>query len=142
MKLFKGNKSQANIPDKAATGIANGILKTQNWFAINLQRVTKNWKQKQQWFFLMGVCLIFGGLSITAIVNSFKQSANLKVVVPKVISIPKSIPDNINPYLITEEEFGQVQKYKQQHPNLLKERPGLFDSLTLIEQSYYSQKNK
>jgi hypothetical protein len=44
--------------------------------------------------------------------------------------------------LITEQEFEQVQKFKRQHPNLLKERPGLFDSLTLIEQSYYSQKNK
>jgi hypothetical protein len=33
-----------------------------------------------------------------------------------------------------------VQEYKRTHPNLIKERPGLFDSLVLIEQSYYSQK--
>lgn len=61
---------------------------------------------------------------------------------PKSISIPKTIQPNINPYLITEKEFQQVETYKQQHPNLFEERPGLFDSLTLIEQSYYSQKNK
>jgi hypothetical protein len=142
MKFSKKNSSQTSLPDKAATGIANCILKSQHWFANNLEGVTKRWKQKQQWLFLLGVCLLFGGLSIAAIVYSFKQSANSKVVVPKAITTPKSIPDNVNPYLITEEEFEQVQKFKQQHPNLLKERPGLFDSLTLIEHSYYSQKNK
>jgi hypothetical protein len=142
MKLFKKNINQTNIPDKAATGIANGILKSQRWFASNLEGVTKKWKQKQQWFFLLGICILFGGLSITAIVNSFRQPANSKAIMPKAISIPKTIQNNTNLYLITEKEFQQVQTYKQQHPDLIKERPGLFDSLTLIEQSYYSQKNK
>jgi hypothetical protein len=142
MKLFKKNINQTNIPDKAATGIANGILKSQRWFASNLEGVTKKWKQKQQWFFLLGVCILFGGLSITAIVNSFRQPTNSKAIMPKAISIPKTIQNNTNLYLITEKEFQQVQTYKQQHPDLIKERPGLFDSLTLIEQSYYSQKNK
>jgi len=142
MKFFKKNINQTNIPDKAATGIANGILKSQRWFADNLDDVTKKWKQKQQWCFLFGVCLLFGGLSITAVINSFKQSANSTVIIPKAISTPKNMPGNTNPYMITEKEFEQVQIYKQQHPNLITERPGLFDSLTLIEQSYYSQKNK
>lgn len=142
MKLFKKNIKGTNLPDKAATGIANAILKSQRWFANSLEGLSKKWKQKQQWFFLLSVCLFFGGLSIIVIVNSFKQSVNSKVIIPKAISIPKPIPGNVSPYLITEEEFRQVQKYKQQHPNLLKERSGLFDSLTLIEQSYYSQKNK
>jgi hypothetical protein len=142
MKLFMKNINQTNIPDKAATGIANGILKSQRWFANNLEGLTKKWKQKQQWVFLFGVCILFGGLSIAAIVNSFKQPANSKAIIPKAISIPKTIQNNTNLYLITEKEFRQVQTYKQQHPDLIKERPGLFDSLTLIEQSYYSQKNK
>ena len=140
MKLFKGNKSQSNIPDKAATCIANGILKTQNWFAINLQRVTKNWKQKQQWIFLYTVCFLFGGLSIAAVVNSFKVPENSKALMPKSISVPKNIYKEGKAFLITENEFQKVQEYKRTHPNLIKERPGLFDSLVLIEQSYYSQK--
>ena len=142
MKLFKKNIDQTNIPDKAATGIANGILKSQRWFANNLEGLTKKWKQKQQWYFLSAVCILFGGLSIAAIINSFRQSANSKAIMPKAISIPKTIQSNTNPYLITEKEFLQVQTYKQQHPDLMKERTGLFDTLTLIEQSYYSQKNK
>lgn len=142
MKLFKRNKNQLNIQDKAATGIANGILKTQNWFAINLQQVTKNWKQKQQWIFLYMVCLVFGGLSIVATVNSLKTSDKSKSIIPKAISIPKNIFRSDKAFLITENEFQKVQEYKQTHPNLIKERPGLFDSLTLIEQVYYSQKKQ
>jgi hypothetical protein len=140
MKLFKRNKSQLSIQDKAATGIASGILKTQNWFAIHLQQVTKDWKQKQQWIFLYLVCIAFGGMSIAAIVNSFKVSDKVKSIITKPISITKNTYKKDKAFLITENEFKKVQEYKQTHPNLIKERSGLFDSLTLIEQVYYSQK--
>lgn len=140
MKLFRRNINQSIIQDKAATGIANGILKSQRWFASNLERLTKKWKQKQQWIFLYLVCLLFGGLSIIAVVNAFKVSATSKTIIPKSIAVPKNIYLDNNSFLITENEFKQVQEYKKQHPNLLIERPGLWDSLTLIEQSYYSQK--
>ena len=140
MKRFKKNMSQAILQDKTAQGIANAILNAQHWFANNLEDLTIKWKQKQQWFFLICVCLLFGGVSIAAIFNAFKQSANSTVFVPKAISDPKSIPYNVSPYLITVEEFTQVQNYKEQHPNLSEDRPGLLDSLTLVEQSYYSQK--
>lgn len=140
MKLFKRKKGQVNIQDKAATGIANGILETQRWFASNLKNLTNKWKQKQQWIFLYAVCLVFGGLSIAAMVNSFKMGANSNTLMTKPISVPKNIFKGDQAYLITEDEFQQVQEYKRKHPNLIMERPGLFDSLLLIEQSYYSQK--
>ena len=140
MKFFKRDINQSIIQDKAATGIANGILKSQRWFASNLERLTEKWKQKQQWIFLYLVCLLFGGLSIIAVVNAFKVSATSKTIIPKSIAVPKNIYLDNNSFLITENEFKQVQEYKKQHPNLLIERPGLWDSLTLIEQSYYSQK--
>ena len=140
MKFFRRNINQSIIQDKAATGIANGILKSQRWFASNLETLTKKWKQKQQWIFLYLVCLLFGGLSIIAVVNAFKVSATSKTIIPKSIAVPKNIYLDNNSFLITENEFKQVQEYKKQHPNLLIERPGLWDSLTLIEQSYYSQK--
>ena len=140
MKLFKRKEGQVNIPDKAATGIANGILKSQRWFANTLESLTNKWKQKQQWIFLYTVCFFFGGLSIAAIVNSFKVPENAKALMPKSISVPKNIYKADKPFLITENEFQKVQEYKRTHPNLIKERPSLFDSLVLIEQSYYSQK--
>ena len=140
MKLIKRKEGQVNIPDKAATGIANGILKSQRWFANTLESLTNKWKQKQQWIFLYTVCFLFGGLSIAAIVNSFKVPENSKALMPKSISVPKNIYKEGKAFLITENEFQKVQEYKRTHPNLIKERPGLFDSLVLIEQSYYSQK--
>jgi hypothetical protein len=139
MKLFKKNNSEINIRDKAANGIANGILKFQGWFATSLQRLTKSWKQKQQWIFLCMICLAFGGLSIAAIVNSFRGTYKSKVIIPKSISIPKSIYPEDKAFLITENEFQQVQDYKRKHPELINERPGLYDSLSLIEQAYHSQ---
>ena len=140
MKLIKRKEGQTSIPDKAATGIANGILKSQRWFATTLESITNKWKQKQQWIFLSTVCFLFGGLSIAAMVHSFKVPENAKALMPKAISIPKNIYKEGDAFLITENEFQKVQEYKRTHPNLKKERPGLFDSLALIEQSYYSQK--
>ena len=105
-----------------------------------LESLTNKWKQKQQWIFLYTVCFLFGGLSIAAIVNSFKVPETSKALIPKSISVPKNIYKEGKAFLITENEFQKVQEYKRTHPNLIKERPGLFDSLVLIEQSYYSQK--
>lgn len=139
MKFLKKNSSEINIRDKAANGLANGILKFQGWFATSLESLTKSWKQKQQWIFLCMICVGFGGLSIAAIVNSFKVSDKSKVITPKSISIPKNIYTEDKAFLITENEFQQVQEYKSKHPELIKERPGLYDSLSLIEQAYHLQ---
>ena len=140
MKLIKRKEGHVNVPDKVATGIANGILKSQRWFANTLENMTNKWKQKQQWIFLYTVCLLFGGLSIAAMVHSFSIPENAKALMPKSISVPKNIYKEEKAFLITENEFQQVQDYKRTHPDLIKERAGLFDSLTLIEQTYYSQK--
>ena len=102
--------------------------------------ITKNWKQKQQWIFLYLICLSFGGLSIVAILNAFKNKESNKAIIPKSISVPKNIHQQSSVFVITENEFQQVQEYKRTYPNLQKERPGLFDSLSLVEQIYYSQK--
>ena len=140
MKLFKRNMNKSPLSDKAAKGIANGILKSQNGFARQMYSLTKRWKQKQQWIFLYLVCLVFGGLSVAVIVNSFQKKAAEKAMILKSISVPKNIHQQTNEFAITENEFQQVEEYKRKYPNLQKERPGLYDSLSLIEQVYYSQK--
>lgn len=140
MKLFNKKIKGSALADKAANSIAQGILKSQNGFARHLYSLTKNWKQKQQWVFLYLVCLVFGGLSVVAIVNSFKIKEQDKAIMPQSISAPSKIHKQSNEFVITKNEFQQVQEYKRKYPNLQKERPRLFDSLSLIEQVYYSQK--
>ena len=105
MNFFKRNKSEVNIQDKAATGIANGILKSQRWFATNLFGLTKSWKQKQQWIFLYLICLVFGTMSIIAIINPFRTSGKSNIIIPKPISIPKKIYKQDKVYLITKKEI-------------------------------------
>ena len=140
MKLFKRNKESIPIRETAARGIASGIIKLQQWFSGSLQGLTKNWKQKQQWVFLYLICLVFGGLSILAVVKPFRISESSGSFIPKSISLPKNIYSNQKRFLITEAEFAKLQEYKNTHPNLIKENPGLYDSLNLIEVAYYSQK--
>ena len=140
MKSMNRQINKEALTDKAADGIAKGILKSQNGFANYMQSLSKNWKDKQQWIFLYFVCLLFGGLSIVAIVNPFRVKDNNSSIIPKSITVPNSIHQQRNGFAITETEFQQVQEYKAKHPNLQKERPGLFDSLSLIEEVYYSQK--
>lgn len=140
MKSMNRQINKEALTDKAADGIAKGILKSQNGFANYMQSLSKNWKGKQQWIFLYFVCLFFGGLSIVAIVNPFRVKDTNRRIIPKSIAVPKSFYQQRNGFAITENEFQQVQEYKANHQNLQKERPGLFDSLSLIEEVYYSQK--
>lgn len=139
MKLFRKNTSTENLSDKAASGIAKGILKMQNGFTARMQSFTKNWKQKQQWIFLYVVCLVFGGLSVIAVVRPFKTKQQNSSFKPQSINTVKNIQKESKAFIITENELQQVQRYKQAHPNLRQERPGLYDSLTQVEQIYYSQ---
>lgn len=140
MKIINRQINKEALTDKAANGIAKGILKTQSGFEKYMRSLSKNWKGKQQWIFLYFVCLIFGGLSIVTIVNPFRVKDTKSSIIPKSIAVPNSIHQQRNGFAITETEFQQVQEYKAKHPNLQKERPGLFDSLSLIEEVYYSQK--
>lgn len=135
MRFFKRHTN--GLSDKAAGGIAKGILRVQEMFATWMGQWSASWGRKQGWVFLVMVCLVFGGLSVVAVVRGFdvpKQVSirPVSIVVPKVPEKPLLV--------ITEEELRQVQAYKQKYPNLKVDRPGLYDSLTLIERSYYSQK--
>jgi len=157
MKLFNRNTIQANsvLSDKAAGWIAKGILKTQKKFAHVLGKISSSWKRKQQWVFLYMICLVFGGLSVVSIISPFNKKANNILNKPSAIKIPKNIHSNGqgNGVRITNKEIRQVEVFKQKLdslskiPNgktklnkLLSDRPGLMDSLELVEQLYYSQK--
>src|SRR6478609_7738996 len=138
MKFLSKHMNTQAITDRAASGIAKSILKSQSSFANYLQSVSKNWKARQQWIFLYLVCLCFGGLSIAVIVNPLRIKNINNDIIPKSMAVPKNIYQQNNGFAITENELRQVQEYKSKHPNLQQERRGLFDSLSMIEEVYYS----
>ena len=157
MKLFRKNIIQTKpaISDKAAGWIANGILKTQKKFANVLGKISNSWKTKQQWIFLYLVCLVFGGLSLVAVIKPFNKKAQIIFIKPTAIKTPVNIHSNEDMSLvtITDNEIKQVHKFKHVLDSLsatnegkikvnkfLNQRPGLMDSLEMVEQLYYLQK--
>lgn len=156
MKLFRKNiiQTKSVLNDKAAVWIANGILKIQEKFAKGLAKISNSWKTKQQWIFLYLVCLVFGGLSILAITKPFNKKAQNILSKPAAIKTPKNIPNHELPsVIITDNEIRQVHAFKHSLDSLsattegkikvnklLSQRPGLLDSLEMVEQLYYLQK--
>ena len=92
MKTLNKQINKEVLTDKAANGIAKGILKSQNGFAKYMQLLSKNWKGKHQWIFLYFVCLIFGGLSIVAIVHPFRVKDANSSLIPKSHCCSKKYP--------------------------------------------------
>lgn len=156
MKLFKNYNRNTNhaVSDKAAGWIAGGILKTQKRFADTLGAISARWKTKQQWVFLCMLCLVFGGLSVVALVKAFNNKTQ-SISKPAAIEKPRSIlkRESKNEVLITDNEIGEVHSFKRlldslsktaegkiKVKRLLSRRPGLMDSIEMVEQLYYSQK--
>ncbi len=124
----------------AALKIAKGILSVQKKFADGMTKVSAKWEVKQQWIFLYLVCLVFGTLSIVAIIQPFNNKNTFKK--PTAIHLPKLLPQQQEKIIISGNEITRVHAFKQRLDNLSKtkegkikvdrffnERPGLFDSL-------------
>ena len=139
MKSLKENISTQKLTDKAASSVAKGILWSQKRFTKYMQLATKRWQKQQQSLFLCFICIVFGGYSIMIMIQSFKEQKGINIIKPLPIVTPKKINHQQPHFIITNKEIQAVKGYKQQHPNLMKDSPTLFDSLTLIEQQYYSQ---
>jgi len=139
MKFFSTDNIQEKISEKAATSIANGIIRLQDWFASKMQGLTKKWEQRHRWLFLYLLCLVFGGLSIAVIIAAFQTNGICKAMIPAPIRATKITQWQSKGFLSTKKELQLVQRYKAAHPALVKEMPVLYDSLSLIEQMYYSQ---
>ena len=140
MKQFKNTNRENKISDKIAIGIADSILKFQRYFSNKVQLRTARWKKIEQVAFLFLVCFVCGGTSIVVMVDCLKDSYSNHSIIPNQISSVKSIYKKGKPLPITDKEFRAIQHYKLSHPQLLLDRPGLYDSLQRIEQIYQSQK--
>ncbi len=108
--------------------------------------------------FLILFCLCGGGYSIyltaSAITGSEKTQKNLKV---DQVDVPKHFDktgDEVIPEAYVDEEtFYKMQGFKKymnilkqnksmQYDSIMQARPGLMDSVQVLEEIYYSQKQK
>lgn len=139
MKSKPETNQSETISHTIASRIAGVILRVQTAFAEQMQRHTCDWSRRQQKAFLYLICILFGSLSLLSILTTRTYKSIGETVRNNRIKIPVK-ESNSSGIHITENELKQVQDYKMQNPHLSNDRPGLYDSLTCVEEMYYSQK--
>ena len=130
-------KLHDNIQEKAAGKVAGGILKLQRSFASVMHKISASWNRKHKTIFLALVSILFIYFSIDAIRKPFQLKGNSKKT--GVMVTPKMIPVE-DMSTVTTEEFRKLQELKNSiDSNIIRQRPGLMDSIALVEGLFYSQ---
>lgn len=141
--------SGENWTDKAAGKIAGAGIKLQTKFAKTMNRFISNMPGRKLKLLLFAFCFISGGFSVYLAANAIwgkdKEQPAIEV---KPINIPRHYNKtgseiNESENYIPEELYGDIQEYKRYMDSLGQPiRPGLLDSIQILEQIYHSQKIK
>lgn len=147
---------ESKVQDRVAKGIAGFLLSMQSRFAFFMDgRINKLSNQSKQ-ICLVVFCLVFGGFSIYAFVGAFRNSeSSAKRLKPDQVAVPKyydRTDSEINEASVSERDIMRINRFKkymdslkrsatgkQVYDSILRTRPGLMDSIQVIEQLYYSQ---
>ncbi|MCA6440686.1 MAG: hypothetical protein IM581_12190 [Chitinophagaceae bacterium] len=163
MWLYKAKQKEAvdkvTVSDKVAGKIAAAGIKLQQLFAEKMNKLIMKTDFKRLKIILVIFCIGAGGYSIYLIVNSVispdrKQNSFdvQQMDVPK--HFDKLGDENLIPEAYVDEEtYQQVkqflnymdslkQKRSNEYDSILQARPGLMDSMQMLEQIYLSQKQK
>ncbi|MGF2412022.1 MAG: hypothetical protein ACQUYJ_06825 [Ferruginibacter sp.] len=163
MRLFKKQKKKSEagnaVSDKVAGKIAKAGIFVQSRFANGMNKMFTGMNVKRLKLLLIIFCIGCGGYSIylftDAIVSPAATQQTIKIeqaIVPKHFN---KTGDEIiaAENIVDEETFGQIQQFKhyldslKQNKNylydsILTARPFLMDTVLMLEQIYYSQKQK
>lgn len=165
MWLYKAKRKdketvgKVTVSDKVAGKIAGLGIKVQQLFAEKMNRVFMNTDFKRLKIILIIFCICAGGYSIYLIANSVispdgKQNSFevQQMDVPR--HFDKTGEENLIPESYVDEEIYQQvkefrnymdslkQKRRNEYDSILQARPGLMDSVQMLEQIYLSQKQK
>ncbi|OCB71235.1 hypothetical protein B0A79_22155 [Flavobacterium piscis] len=157
MKLTFKRKSNA------ITGTKNSIWEKFEQANLRLQYKCAQWLERKtshfsrfNWIVVLFTFIVFtGGCSIYLIVNSFSNNKSRNITIAPItkptnhISLKKKPPE-LNT-IISKTEFEKITSFrkhmdslgrsptgKKTYDNIMSNRPGLLDSLTIIENYYYS----
>lgn len=147
---------ESKVHDKVAKGIAGFLLSVQNRFASFMSGRINNLSSRSKQICLAIFCLMFGGFSIYAFVGAFSDTGNSgRRIKPDQVSVPKYY-DRTNSEIkepsVGERDIIRINRFKKYmdslskspkgrpvYDSILKARPGLMDSIHVIEEIYYSQ---
>ena len=146
MLFKKKNKiNESPLQDKVAKGIAGFFIKVQTKLADRMNKSISGISIKRTKAILILFCLFWGGLSVYFIANAVFGSKQPPIKVDHVktlqhISQPdeEEIENRVDP-----ETYRQIQEYKKYMDSTRQTiRPGLLDSMIILEQIYLSQQKK
>ncbi len=155
----KETVDKVTVSDKVAGKIAAAGIKLQQLFAEKMNKLLMKTDFKRLKIILIIFCIGAGGYSIYLIANSAispdrKQNSFevQKMDVPR--HFDKTGDENLIPEAYVDEEIYQQvkqfrnymdslkQKRRNEYDSILQARPGLMDSVQMLEQIYLSQKQK
>lgn len=163
MWLFKKKKVQSDdkttVSDKVAGKIAGVGIKAQQLFAEKMNRIFMKTDFKRLKLLLIFFCVSAGGYSLYLIANSvFSPERKQKALEIQQMDIPKHFnktgDETIMPEATVDEQTHlQIQDFRKymdslklnrtnEYDSILQARPGLMDSVQVLEQIYLSQKQK
>ncbi len=164
LSLFRKRKTQSSVKENAAqerlaNNIVSACIRFQQRWADFMQRHTERLSRNGKLIILSSFCLTAGSLSIYFIassVTSRKASSFTMIHLKKTPYAVKSGDENTKALLIvTKAEFEKIQRFriymdslarspsgKKLRDSILSQRPGLMDSIHLIENIYQSQNKK
>ncbi|CAN5397322.1 hypothetical protein BH10BAC2_BH10BAC2_46510 [soil metagenome] len=159
MLLFKKHKSlkQSASQQRISEKIINRWMQTKQKWSLYLQAKTEHFSVQSKKTTLIAFCILFGGLSMYLIINSFtdKNKNNLFSIHP--ITMPaytnQAGDEKLNrDKIISKEEYEHIQSFKLYmdslqssskgkalYDSMMQARPQLMDSIHLVENMYQSQ---
>ena len=165
MWLFKKKKKElqseekTTMSDKVAGKIAGIGIKAQRLFAERMNKLFMKTNYKRLKLILIFFCVSAGGYSIYLIANSvFNAEQKQQSFEIQQMDIPKHFnktgDETVMPEATVDEQtYLQIQDFRKymdslklnranEYDSILQARPGLMDSVQVLEQIYLSQKQK
>jgi hypothetical protein len=167
LRRKKENKNRtqgkAVLKNKVANQLAVYLSRIQNGFAGLMGRWVNRLTQRGKKIFLIIFILVFGSYSLYILLNTFigNRKKSVKSVKPADISIPKYLnkagdENTSKTVVVTDDDLKKIRSFNQYmdslklsitgkrvYDSIRLTRPGLMDSIRVLEQIYFfQQKNK
>jgi hypothetical protein len=158
-KQKKKNKTRNAVTDKVAGKIARAGIFIQTKFANGMNKIFTGMNVKRLKLSLIIFCVGCGGYSIYLFTDAIiSPAANQNAIKIEQAVVPKHFNKTGDEIIATEnmvdeETFTQIQQFKHYldslkenknylYDSILAARPLLLDTVLMLEQIYYSQKQK
>lgn len=162
MWLFSKRKQKVitgSPSDKLAGKIAGIGLAMQKQFANTMNKAFEQMNHKRLKVWLIIFCVTCGGFSVYLLTNAIiSPGHNQRSIKIDPVNVPKHYDNTAEEILTTdnvveEETFSKIQTFKKymdslrqmgskEYDSILVVRPFLMDTVLMLEQIYYSQKQK